>query len=310
MRGNRVFSGVGGMVDFMRGTYRSARGKFVIAIHATDPGEEESHIVPVLPQGSGILASRAAAQWVVTEFGGVNLQAKSLHERAVALIEIAHPKFREELYNRARIEGLLSKGDPISLFKPVVYPQELEKRGNVEGEAFLFRPAKAQDLRAIQEFFYGLQDQDVHYRFLRTMKAFPRQEMAKMANIDYHNRMTLLVLQGEMGFERVVAIGRYRALEDSDRVEVDVVVAEEYRQKGVARRLMNYLFEIAKGKGFGGVRAYVAHDNPKTMKFIKTMGYKAKAVLNMGVWEVDIPFDQPTEEPYLEIVYPGQNDQG
>jgi GNAT superfamily N-acetyltransferase len=249
------------------------------------------------------VASRAAAHYVVTEFGSVNLQAKSLRDRAVALIEIAHPKFREELYHQAQDQGLLSRGDPLTLFKPVVYPQDLEKTLEIHGETMIFRPAKAQDLRAIQEFFYGMDDRDIHFRFLRSMKAFPRKEMAAMANIDYHNRMTILAMVGELGFERVVGIGRYMAMEQAGLVEVDVAVSDEYRRKGIGRLLMKYVFEIAERKGFTGVMAYVAHDNPKTLKLIKTLGYKARAVLNMGIFEVEIRLTEPTTQPDMEIVY-------
>ena len=301
-KGNRVYSGIGGVVDFMRGVFRSKRGKFIVAVHATNRDESESNIVPAISPRSGLMASRAAAHYIVTEFGSVNLEAKSIHDRVVALIEIAHPKFREELYNQAREEGLLSRGDPITLFKPVVYPQDLERTFDVNNEIMNVRPAKAQDLRAIQEFFYGMNDRDIHFRFLRSMKAFPRQEIAAIANIDYHNRMTILVLKGEFGFEHVVAIGRYRAIEDR-MVEVDVAVAEDYRRFGIGRRLMKYVFEIAEHKGFKGVVAYIAHDNPKTLNLIKTMGYKARAALNMGTFEVRMLFSEPVDEPDIEIVY-------
>jgi GNAT superfamily N-acetyltransferase len=258
----------------------------------------------MLSPQSGLMASRAAAHYVVTEFGSVNLQAKSLRERAVALIEIAHPNFREDLYKQAQDQGLLGQGDPITLFKPVVYPQHLERYFQFEDESLLFRPVKASDVRAIQEFFYGLDNRDIHYRFLRSMKAFPRKEMAAMASVDYHNRMTILVLKGDFGFERVVAIGRYFAVDRGDLVEVDVAVADDYRRKGVGRSVMKYVFEIAEANGFKGVMAYVAHDNPKTLKMVKTMGYRAKATLNMGVFEIEMRFDEPVDEPTMEIIYP------
>ncbi|MFH1091689.1 MAG: GNAT family N-acetyltransferase, partial [Pseudomonadota bacterium] len=264
--GNKIYSGIGGLVDFMRGAFRSQGGKFILALRSTNPQTGESCLVPAATPGSGLIASRAAAHWVVTEFGAVNLQAKSLHDRAVALIEIAHPKYREELYSQAREQGLLSSGDPITLFKPVIYPQDLIRTYEIQGETLTLRPARAADLRAIQEFFYGLNDRDIHFRFLRSMKAFPRKEMAAMANIDYHHRMTILVLKGEPGFERVIAIGRYMAVDQGDMVEVDVAVAEDHRRQGIGRKLMKYVFEIAEKKGFKGITAYVAYDNPNTLK--------------------------------------------
>ncbi len=303
-RGNRVYSGIGGVVDFMRGTFRSPKGKFIVVMRSTTPDESLSQIVPSINPGSGLMASRAAAHYLVTEFGSVNLQAKTLHDRVVTMIEIAHPKFRETLYNRARDDGLLSHGDPISLFKPLVYPRELKKTESVDGEELLYRPAKASDLRAIQEFFYGMNDRDIRFRFLRSMRAFPRKEMAALANIDYQQSMTILVLKGEFGFEHVVAIARYRAVDPGDVVEVDVAVSEEYRRKGLGRNLLKYLFEIAEEKGFRGVVAMVAHDNPPTLNLVKSMGYKAKATINMGVFEIEMMFDEPVDEPTMEIIYP------
>lgn len=302
--GNRIYSGIGGMVDFMRGSFRSKGGRFIITLHSTSPDGLQSRIVPAIAEGSGLMASRAAAHYVVTEFGSVNLQAKSLHDRAVALIEIAHPKFREQLYNRSRDLGLMSKGDPITLFKPVVYPQELIRSFDFDEEQLLFRPAKATDLRAIQEFFYGMNDTDIHYRFLRSMKAFPRKEMASMANIDYQNRMTILVLKGELGFERVTAIGRYMAVGKHGLAEVDVAVAEEYRRQGIGKTLMKYVFEIAEQKGFKGITAFVAHDNPRTLNMIKNMGYRATAKLNLGIFEVELFFADKADEPTMDIIYP------
>ena len=125
-----------------------------------------------------------------------------------------------------------------------------------------------------------------------------------MANIDYHNRMTILVLQGEPGFERVIAIGRYMAVDHGDMVEVDVAVAEDHRRQGIGRILMKYVFEIAEKEGFKGIKAYVAHDNPNTLKMVKTMGYRAKAKLSLGIYEIELYFDQPAGEPFLEIIYP------
>ncbi|MBU2549459.1 MAG: GNAT family N-acetyltransferase [Proteobacteria bacterium] len=302
--GHKVYSGVGSLVDFLRGASRSDRGRFIVALRSTSEDGRESRIVATPSPGSDLIGSRASVQYVVTEFGSVNLQAKSLHERSVGLIEIAHPRFREALYNQARDLGLLSRGDPISLFRPVVYPHHLERTIEQGGEPFMVRPAKATDIRAIQEFFYGLNDQDVRFRFLRTMKAFPREAIAAMAAPDYHNRMTLLVLKGEVGFERVVAVGRYMAIDQGDMVEVDVAVADDHRRVGLGRRLMKLVYEAAESRGFKGVMAFVSHDNPKTLQMIKNFGYKARARLDHGVFEIEMMFDEKTDEPYFEIIYP------
>ncbi|MBF0528204.1 MAG: GNAT family N-acetyltransferase [Deltaproteobacteria bacterium] len=301
--GNRVNIGVGGMRDFIDGALRSVDGKSIIALNSTRENDTKSNIVPTLAEGANVVATKAGAHYVVTEFGAVNLEAKSIRDRATALIEIAHPKFREDLFSRAQNQGLLASSDPICLFKPVIYPHYLEKTIEVQGEPLICRPAKATDIRAIQEFFYRLNARDIQYRFLRSVKVFPRREMATMANIDYHDRMTILILKGAIGFERVIAVGRYKAGEHADLVEVDVAVVADYRRKGLGRMLMKQVLEIAESKGFNGMIAFVAHDNPNTLRLLKSVGYRSRATLNLGVFEVVLRFSEPVSEPTMEIIY-------
>jgi len=96
--GNQFYSGIGGQVDFLRGASRSKGGKPIIAISSTAKGGAISRIVPMLSPGAGVVTSRGLVRYIVTEFGVAYLHGKSIRERAQALIEIAHPKFREELY--------------------------------------------------------------------------------------------------------------------------------------------------------------------------------------------------------------------
>ena len=96
--GNQFYSGIGGQVDFLRGASRSKGGKPIIAISSTAKDGSISRIVPMLSPGAGVVTSRGLVRYVVTEFGVAYLHGKSIRERAKALIEIAHPKFRDELY--------------------------------------------------------------------------------------------------------------------------------------------------------------------------------------------------------------------
>jgi acyl-CoA hydrolase len=96
--GNQFYSGIGGQVDFLRGASRSKGGKPIIAISSTAKNGEISRIVPMLSAGAGVVTSRGLVRYVVTEFGVAYLHGKCIRERATALIEIAHPKFRQELY--------------------------------------------------------------------------------------------------------------------------------------------------------------------------------------------------------------------
>jgi acyl-CoA hydrolase len=96
--GNQFYSGIGGQVDFLRGAARSKGGKPIIAISSVAKNHMISRIVPVLSPGAGVVTSRGLVRYVVTEHGVAYLHGKSIRERAEALIEIAHPKFRDELF--------------------------------------------------------------------------------------------------------------------------------------------------------------------------------------------------------------------
>ncbi len=97
--GNKFYSGIGGQVDFIRGASRSKGGRPIIAISSTAKDDKISRIVPMLSPGAGVVTSRGLVRYVVTEYGVANLHGKTIRERAQALIEIAHPKFRSELYD-------------------------------------------------------------------------------------------------------------------------------------------------------------------------------------------------------------------
>jgi 4-hydroxybutyrate CoA-transferase len=96
--GNQFYSGIGGQVDFLRGASRSKGGKAIIAISSTAKNGSISRIVPMLDPGAGVVTSRGLVRYIVTEYGVAYLHGKSIRERAKALINIAHPQFREGLY--------------------------------------------------------------------------------------------------------------------------------------------------------------------------------------------------------------------
>lgn len=100
--GHRMYSGVGGQMDFVRGASLASEGKAFIALPSTTADGRRSKIVASLQEGAGVVTTRAHARTIVTEFGVAELWGRSLHERAAALIEIADPRFRDTLRAESR----------------------------------------------------------------------------------------------------------------------------------------------------------------------------------------------------------------
>ena len=100
--GPRMYSGVGGQMDFVRGAALADDGRAIIALPSTAAGGTASRIVPFLRQGAGVVTTRAHVETIVTEWGAAEMHGRSIPERARQLIAIADPQFRDELESEAR----------------------------------------------------------------------------------------------------------------------------------------------------------------------------------------------------------------
>jgi acyl-CoA hydrolase len=100
--GHRMYSGVGGQMDFVRGASLASEGRAIIALPSSAAGGTMSRIVASIKEGAGVVTTRAHARTIVTEWGVAELWGRSLHERCEALIGIADPNFRDELRSEAR----------------------------------------------------------------------------------------------------------------------------------------------------------------------------------------------------------------
>ncbi|WP_158211697.1 acetyl-CoA hydrolase/transferase family protein [Alkalihalobacterium alkalinitrilicum] len=99
--GTRLISGVGGQLDFALGSYWSKNGRFIVALPSTALNGQQSRILPTFPEGTAVTVPRTLADIIVTEYGVARLKGATLNERIERLINIAHPKFREELRDKA-----------------------------------------------------------------------------------------------------------------------------------------------------------------------------------------------------------------
>jgi acyl-CoA hydrolase/GNAT superfamily N-acetyltransferase len=302
--GHRLYSGIGGYVDFMLGAAYSQAGKSIIVMPSTSPDGQKSRIVSHLTGGAGVVSSRSVVQFVVTEFGIANLHGKTIRERALALINVAHPRFRERLLVEAKKLRYVYQDQILPpIFEPL-YPGQWETYQifpSPEGDQrVFFRPIKPTDERALQEFFYSLPDQDIYYRFLSSMRVFPHRNIQAMCNIDYEHEMAIVGTVGEIGSERIIALGRYIVDQKSNMAEVDFAVRTEWQRRGIGTFLLHYLCEIAKSKGVSGFTAYVLASNRKMLAVFHKVGYVVRTVLEDGVYEISFRFDEPADVCFTE----------
>jgi len=285
------FSGVIGIMDFVRGASQSPGGKNILMLPSTTLDGKSSRIVPLL-ESVPVVVPRGDVQYVVTEYGVVNLFGKSLQERAIAMISIAHPDFRDELFYKAKEMGVL--GPERSLIESIrsVYPQKIEETRIIEGQPTLFRPARLTDERMIQEHFYGLDRQDVLKRFFLPKTAFVSEDVAEVFQVDYIHNMSIVAVIGNPGFEKVVAVGCYFLDPANNMAEVAYSVDREWQGKGISTIMQEKLVQTAMEHGIGGMVAYTTPANTSMIDLFYKLPYNIHTTCDGEVLTLQARFDQ------------------
>ncbi|MGD8958659.1 MAG: GNAT family N-acetyltransferase [Desulfobacteraceae bacterium] len=286
------FSGVTGMVDFMRGAVASKGGKSILILPSRQFGTRKSRIVPQL-QELAVVMPRGDVHHVVTEYGAVNLFGKSLQERAMAMISIAHPDDRDALFREAQRQGLLGAERTLRETLQGVYPIQLEEKIEVGGEIVTIRPVKRVDERRLQEHFYNLAEEDIISRFFHLKKRFGRSEMEKILEIDYVKNLSIVALVGEFGFGRIIGVGEYLLEPSSNMTEVAFTVQRAYQGKGIGRLIIKKLAEAARENGISGFVAYTAPENKKMINLFHSLPYAVKSTFEEGFLVLTSRFDTP-----------------
>ena len=231
-----LFAGVSGITDFVRGARGSVGGKSILFLLSTNPYTNKSNIVPHID--AAVTVPRGDVHFIATEYGVTNLIGKSLQERAMAMISIAHPDFRDELLEAAKERGLVAKDRKLGASSKAVYPLHLEEDIVRDGIPITIRPATPADERRIQEHYYTLEKDDVLTRFFHEKTSFSHKDVETVARIDYLRDLSLIALVGESGFEKVVAIGEYLLDASNNMAEVAFSTSKEFQGKGLGRLLM------------------------------------------------------------------------
>lgn len=269
------FSGVTGIVDFFRGASMSPGGKSILMLTSTRNDARESRIVPML-YNTAVVLPRGEVQYVVTEYGSVNLFGKSIQERAIALISIAHPDFRDMLFDRARELGLLGPERSLHDEMHATYPLHLEETLVINRRSITFRPIKMTDERPLQEHYYGLDQIDVVSRFFHEKTSFVSKQIERTFIIDYSRDLTIVAVEGEPGFERMLAVGEYYTNPETNLAEIAFSVQKDWQGQGLSSIVIKKLAEAAKGNGIIGFSAYTSKDNERMIKLFHSLDCKVK----------------------------------
>jgi acyl-CoA hydrolase/GNAT superfamily N-acetyltransferase len=289
----KVFhSGVGGQADFMRGAVLARGGKSILAIQSTAAGETVSRIVPTLSQGAGATLTRGDIRYVVTEYGIAYLRGKNIRERAMALIAIAHPKFREWLVEEAKKAGFIYTDQMIMPGEKGRYPEELETyRKTKSGMDIFLRPIKMTDEHELKDFIHGLSDRSLYTRFISKRQDVPHERLQELVVIDYTQEMAIVaVVEGEEGKETFVGVGRYYIYPDRQSAEVAFAVRDDFQNNGIGQELLTYLTYLARRQGLLGFTAEVLAGNEPMLHVFEKGGFEMQRRTIAGLVELKMLF--------------------
>jgi GNAT superfamily N-acetyltransferase/acyl CoA:acetate/3-ketoacid CoA transferase beta subunit len=290
--GTSFYSGIGGQVDFNRGAARSRGGKAIIALPSTAKDGTISRIVAHLSRGAGVVTSRGDVHYVVTEYGVAYLHGKSVQERALALISIAHPDFREELLKQA-IEAKYVRSELAGVEGRIaVGPEEMRTSMLLDdGTVINFRPIHPTDMPLMKDLFYDLSQQTVYYRFMRPMKQIPQKEIQDFVYIDHRSDVAIVGTVPEAHGEEIIAVGRYYLDPLTNRAEVAFTVRDDWQRRGIGTFLLKYLITLARRHGIAGFTAEVLADNKAMQAVLRRADLKTRIKLEEGVYSFEMDFE-------------------
>ncbi|MBI5504361.1 MAG: GNAT family N-acetyltransferase [Deltaproteobacteria bacterium] len=285
--GTKFYSGIGGQVDFIRGASLSPEGVPIIALRSTARAGSISRIVGTLDAGAGVVTSRGDVRHVVTEYGVADLLGKSVRERAMALIGVAHPDFRSELLGAAKQRRYVFVDQVASTAN---YPTKYEHTIVTGRGEVLLRPSRLTDESKMSELFYSLSDETIYKRWLHYLKRMPHHDLLYYLDVDYDRRMSVVAeVQQEGRDPDLVGVGHYMTDPATGLADVAFLVRDDWQGEGLGKGLLRCLIEVAREKGVRGFSADVLATNRKMMAVFLQSGLKVESSLEEGVYRLTMP---------------------
>lgn len=287
--------------EFFKGARFSKKGRTIIALPSRNL-KKQSNILVSVHDYPNQFSIRESLDLVVTEYGVAAMTGRTIRERALALIDIAHPDDRAELVHQAKKKKILYADQIYLPESGARYPTDLVCEKVFPGDVTIrFRAIKPSDVDEMRRLFYRFSDKSVYYRYFSPIKTMPHAKMQEYATIDYTKTMSIVGLMGEPGAGRIVAEARYVRFPDKPVADVAFVVDEAFQGKGIATFLFRALRRKAKEVGIQGFKADVLATNKGMLKVFETASEAPiKAVMDSGIYELSIPFDSDKIEETLD----------
>ena len=301
--GTKFYSGIGGQVDFIRGASMSPAGTPIIALRSTARGGEVSRIVAVLDPGAGVVTSRGDVRFVVTEYGVADLQGRSIRDRALALMSIAHPSFRRELLDAGKKRHYVFM-DQIAL--ELTYPRQHEKRISIPGAPpILLRPVRVTDEAKLSDLFYSLSDATIYRRWHQGLKQMPHRDILRYLEVDYAQHMAVVIesqLEGEES--QLLGMGSYHTDPATSYAETAFLIRDDWQGRGLGTALLLHLIDIARKNGIAGFTAEILADNRTMRHVFHKAGLEIQSTLSDGVYSLRMDLleqDGKSASPKLKL---------
>lgn len=277
--GGEFYSGIGSQAEFLQGASRSPGGKPIVCMTSTTDDGTESRIRPSLLQGESATIARTDVHYVVTEYGIAYLFGKSIRERAMALIELAHPQFRPALFAQAQAMGYLSADQTLQNLR--AYPVEEEITVTLkDGRTVMLRPALSSDAQGIRDLFHHLSEADVYTRFFRHVRGLSNAEVQRLCNVNYENEVAFVATAGMREESILVGQSCYFINPTTNLADTAFMVHPDWQGCGLGTALQARMVEHAKKRGLRGFVADVlpgntrmlrlAHNGPQAVQMEKT----------------------------------------
>jgi acyl-CoA hydrolase/GNAT superfamily N-acetyltransferase len=290
-KGN-VAAGPGEAQEFCTGAALSRGGRTIFALPSRNL-KGKSNILLSIADFPNQLSQSESLDFVVTEYGVAATTGRTVRERALAIIDIAHPDDRAELVSLAKKAHILYPEQKYLSESGRLYPEELAFTHTFkDGLTVRFRAIKPSDVDEMRRLFYRFSDEAVYYRYFSPVKTMPHAKMQDYVNVDYRGTMSIVGLIDEPAEGRVIAEARYVLVHDRPYANMAFVVDEECQGKGIASFLFQTLMKIARDKGIEGLEADVLAANTPMLRVLEKSPFPVKAVLESGVYTLTIPFSQ------------------